>query len=438
MSKNYIKLPNVNGQKIRREYYSPDSFKHPAKADILMMIWILKKFVKDGDVVLDPMAGIGSTLIEGIKLFPNSLFIGVELEDKFVKMTQASIKKTEEIAKKDWFAEVGKAICIKGDARDLEKVLREKVDKIISSPPYVDTLKGSGYKAAQKRIKAGKYKGQRPDVFFSKGNIAAQGFADGYPKNKKNIGNLPFGKIDKIITSPPFGQAQSGGGIAKKGYHGKHGSEGLRKGHMGSRSYTPENIGDKGNISNLPYINKIITSPPYEEAMGDKHHSPAQKKLTQEKSLPNTYTDKIDKVITSPPYERSISPFLGGAPMPEDTGVHIGCRNIRDGYGRNRNNIGNLKSQTYLEAMFLVYQECFKILKPQGIMILITKDFIRNKKRIPLGEHTIKLCQMAGFKHFATYHRKIENPSFWRILYKQKFPEVEQINCEDIVCFKKD
>ena len=84
MNKKYIKLPDVSNQKMRKKYYCVSAVKHPAKANIPMMIWILKKFVKDGDIVLDPMAGIGGTLCEGIRLFPNSLFIGVELEQKFV------------------------------------------------------------------------------------------------------------------------------------------------------------------------------------------------------------------------------------------------------------------------------------------------------------------------------------------------------------------
>ena len=163
-------------------------------------------------------------------------------------------------------------------------------------------------------------------------------------------------------------------------------------------SYIPENVGqEEGNISNLPYV---------------------------------------DKVITSPPYERSVSPYNGGAPMPEDK-AHIGCRNIRKGYGKDRNNIGNIKGKTYLEAMFLVYQECFKVLKPDGLMVLITKDFIRNYKRVHLGMDTVKLCVMAGFNYIHTYHRRIKNPSFWRNNYYKKYPEVEQIDCEDILVLKK-
>lgn len=134
--KKYIKVPRISNQKIRQKYYLPESITHPAKADIPMMIWILKKFVQDGDIVLDPMCGIATTLIEGMRLFPNSLFIGVDLEDKFVKMAKANIRKIEKIAKKDMFMKIGKAVCLQGDARDLSKIMKEKVDKIISSPPF--------------------------------------------------------------------------------------------------------------------------------------------------------------------------------------------------------------------------------------------------------------------------------------------------------------
>lgn len=378
MSKRYIKLPKLNGQKVRKKYYVSQVFEgHPAKGDIPMMIWILEEFVKDGEIVLDPMAGIGTTLLEGMRLFPKSLFIGIELEHKFVKWANASIKKTQRIARENWFMKIGKAVCVQGDARDLQRVIKNKCNKIVCSPPYGEGIgHGGGNRKIVEEKKIGLYKK--------------------YPaENKENIGNLPHGKFDKIITPPPFGQAQSGGGIAKEGYRGeKHSPQ-----DVGKYSYTPENVGqEKGNISNLPYV---------------------------------------DKVISSPPYQRTVSPFTGGAPMPEDQGTHIGCRNIRDGYTKDKNNIGNTQAKTYLEAMFLVYQQCFKVLKPDGLMILITKDFIKNYKRVHLGEDTLKLCQMAGFKYIHTYHRRIDNPSFWRNDYYKKHPEVEQIDCEDILVLKK-
>lgn len=421
MKKKYIDLSKYGkNQKLRKKYFESTSIRHPAKMDLPLCRWIIDKFcLKDKpEIILDPMAGIGSTLIMGILMCPNSLFLGIELEEKFVKWCNASIKKTEKIVEEDWFMKIGKAICIKGDARELEKVLKEKVNKIISSPPYGGQVQHkTNYLGKQKRESGFEYSdnpeniGNKPhgnvDKIISsppyseirmdgggKDRAGMRPYTDESSdtwrtqRDQRNIGNLKHGRIDKIITSPPFGQAQSGGGIAKKGYTGPK----YTPHDVGSRSYMPENTGEnKNNISNLPYVDKVISSPPY-----------------------------------------------GGAPMPEDKGPHIGCRNIRTGYTKDKENIGNLKQQTYLQAMFMVYWECYKVLKSQGLMILITKDFIRNKKRVRLGEDTIKLCRMAGFKYIKTYHRKIENPSFWRILYTQKYPEVEQIDCEDILCFRKE
>jgi hypothetical protein len=54
---------------------------------------------------------------------------------------------------------------------------------------------------------------------------------------------------DCVVGSPPFAEAQTGGGINKKGYH----NEAMRKGVfdlVGKRSYTPENQGTtKGNLA---------------------------------------------------------------------------------------------------------------------------------------------------------------------------------------------
>lgn len=395
-----------------------------------MMHWILKKFCQDGDIVLDPMAGIFTTGIEGMRLFPNSLFIGVELEDKFVKMARANIKKVEAIAKKDMFLKIGKSTAVQGDARELEKVLKEKVNKIISSPPYAERY---AYKDPEKE--------QKNDPYASKRNRIHKP----YSQNPDNIGNLNYGSADKIISSPPFGQAQSGGGIAKKGYDGKHGSEGLRKGHMGSRSYMPKNIGDKNNISNLPYgqTDKIVTSPPFGGKVQHKtNYLGKQKKESgfeysdNPENIGNMPHGKIDKIISSPPYQEGIG--HGGKRKKKAVERSEGIwAQGRDSYSESKTNIGSLTGKTYLGEMLRVYRECFKVLKPGGLMILITKDFIRQKKRIRLGEDTIKLCQTAGFIFKEIYYRKIEHPSFWRILYQQKFPSVEKIDSEDILVLKK-
>jgi len=48
--------------------------------------------------------------------------------------------------------------------------------------------------------------------------------------------------------------------------------------------------------------------------------------------------------------------------------------------------------------MDVVYRECWKILKPARWMAIVVKDFVRNKKRVPLCDNTVKLLQYIGFK----------------------------------------
>ena len=361
-NKEYIKLPKISNQKIRQKYYISESITHPAKANIPMMHWILKKFVQDGDIVLDPMAGIFTTGIEGMRLFPNSVFIGIELEDKFLKMIQANIEKVKKIADKDMFMKIGRAVAVQGDARQLKKILKEKVNKIISSPPWGGQVQHkTNYLGKQKRESGFEYsdnpenignmphgkidkiitsppyseslqakpKEQDPEKLknLPSGDYSTPGrmrsikiMGTGYSGSKENIGNLSHGNIDKIITSPPFGQTQEGGGIAKKGYDGpKHTPTDM----IGKRSYMPKNIGDDKNISNKLYgqIDKVVTSPPYGEGTG--HGSSSKRPIIKEKAL-----------------------YLYG----------------KGSYSDNKDNIGSSTGQTYLESMQLVYQQCYQVL----------------------------------------------------------------------------
>ena len=110
---------------------------------------------------------------------------------------------------------------------------------------------------------------------------------------------------------------------------------------------------------------------------------------------------------------------------------------VGSGYSPNVDNIGNLKSDSYLSAMLQVYQQCYKVLKPDGLMILVTKDFIRNKQRVLLSIDTLKLCERAGFVLEDWHERVLTQQSFWRVIYKKKYPDAPTIDTEDVLVFKK-
>ena len=70
-------------------------------------------------------------------------------------------------------------------------------------------------------------------------------------------------------------------------------------------------------------------------------------------------------------------------------------------------------------------------------MILVTKNFIREKQEIRLDLDTIKLCEQAGFQFVERHYRKLTSQSFWRTIYQQKYPDAPILDKEDILVFRK-
>ena len=128
--------------KIERQHPAPFSF-----TDISRLI---RFFTKQGQVVLDPFVGIGSTLkacaLEGRK------GIGIELNPRFVELTAERIQ--SEV--RDMFATVDEQQVLEGDARNiLLTIENESVDFVVTSPPYWSILKKEDHKVRQERIAHG-------------------------------------------------------------------------------------------------------------------------------------------------------------------------------------------------------------------------------------------------------------------------------------------
>ena len=128
--------------KIERQHPAPFSF-----TDISRLI---RFFTKQGQVVLDPFVGIGSTLkacaLEGRK------GIGIELNPRFVELTAERIQ--SEV--RDMFATVDEQQVLEGDARNILLTIEdESIDFVVTSPPYWSILKKEDHKVRQERIAHG-------------------------------------------------------------------------------------------------------------------------------------------------------------------------------------------------------------------------------------------------------------------------------------------
>lgn len=223
--------------------------------------------------------------------------------------------------------------------------------------------------------------------------------------------------------------------------------------------------GDARNLSGL-LVDGIVTSPPYEGSIIDGNENfEGLRKIRGDKSSQKdkfraiqfgkktTGYGSIDKVITSPPYEMAVTGKDGidwskgtrgkaEGNKPRDRSKepafdHLSIGGAGFNYSDSKTNIGNLKGQTYLDQMLLVYQQCHAVLKSGGLCILVTKNFIRDRKEIRLDLDTIKLCEIAGFTFQERWYRKLTSQSFWRTIYSQKYPDAPILDKEDVLIFRR-
>lgn len=292
--------------------FSEASKAHPAKLNLNLLMWIINNHTKRGDLILDPMAGTGSTVILGSMVGRNG--IAVEYEPRFCDMINDSIAR---LRKQVTLTPKGRVTCIHGDARKLREILTP--DVIIFSPPYGNRL-------------------------------ADAAIHDDDPQR------VSYRQaVDVILTSPPFGPSSKGGGIVVDGYKA-----------------------------------------PGEEVVSDPTIAQRQ-----------------------------------GRPLSDDP---ANIDNLK--YGEFES-IGTMKGETYMDAMLEVYTECYKVLKIGGLMILVVKNFNKDRQVVRLDDDTIALAQKAGFNLRDRWYFKLPNLSFWLNNYYKKNPEVSRVLYEDVIIFKK-
>ena len=122
----------------RRGRYVPESTAHPAKMLPAITAHAIRHYTRPGEVVLDPMCGIGTTLVEA--LHAGRVAVGVEYEPHWVATTRANLA----LAHQQGATDSGEVFS--GDARHLSAVLpaglRGRVGLVVTSPPYGPSTHG--------------------------------------------------------------------------------------------------------------------------------------------------------------------------------------------------------------------------------------------------------------------------------------------------------
>lgn len=464
-----------------------DSFSHPAKFSrglIAKIFWhcLESGYLKQGDLVGDPFGGIGTGGIMasylGIKWF------GLELEPRFVAMAEANFALHGDKIERMLFA---MPTIEQGDSRKFDEVIA-KLPGVVTSPPFTQ-----GYSGGRGINKKGYGPGGKDKV----GKRTYQGTsADRTPGN---IENLPVGKFNAVVTSPPYsGIAAGAGGLntkpakkpgqqsgRKKGasqeadqrygtepgqisklkdkglsavvtsppyvdslrgqkdgidwekakQNGELG-EGHGKGKSCNASYSRDMGKSEGQIAALPggSIDAVVTSPPWEEncegsRKGSKLKNPLNAKrghgasdkavLAQaERDEKKIYGEspgqigkldsgRIDGVVTSPPWEQSLSSGAISPAMQEEMkkrGHKPSASGQSATYGKAEGQIGQEKGETYWHAMHAVYAACFRSIRPGGIIAVVVKDYVKKKQVVPLSDDTARLLEHCGFTVIERIH----------------------------------
>jgi modification methylase len=131
----------------RRGRYVPATRTHPAKMLPHLAAYAIAAYTRPGELVLDPMCGAGTALVEAVRAGRDA--IGVDIEARFTAIAAANLA----LADRD--GATGHGLVVTGDATRLPGLLPEavrgRVALVVTSPPYghtthglVDTIPGAG------------------------------------------------------------------------------------------------------------------------------------------------------------------------------------------------------------------------------------------------------------------------------------------------------
>ncbi len=183
----------------RHRRYLPDSNRHPAKMLPALARRAIETYSDPGDLVVDPMCGIGTTLVEAADLGRRA--IGVELEQRWAMLALANLDHVHGSGKARSRAKV-----IQGDARQLPRLLSTRgrrllnghrdgklariasgaVDLILTSPPYAceiadvsteNLISGNG---PLRRVDTTNYSPDRRNLGHARGGAYLEAMADIY------------------------------------------------------------------------------------------------------------------------------------------------------------------------------------------------------------------------------------------------------------------
>ncbi len=504
----------------------PDAFAHPAKFAPMLIYRILRHmlergYIQPGDSLLDPFGGIGSGGYYAMLLGLH--WTGVELEPRFVELGQRNFDKwRRDLAMLN--GTLGTARLLQGDSRRLLEVVGGGMGAAVSSPPFEDglpqldrnfiaphdstrnlqnaiygstpgqlgSMPSGSYAAAvgsppydvktvhsdsRAQERCNEKGGELGRWGMHTNGVAAQG---DYGLTPGQLGSMRSGDYAAAVSSPPFGEQQSGGGIGAalqgKGDYEITTSRPAANAGYANQADSPGNLaalraddaGFSAAVSSPPYADNAAT---WVEGPGARHDPIHHNGDNAHKvSSANGYGATpgnvghmrdagFEAAVSSPPYEHSLESRGDGIDWDKTTAVHRGHRSagrgaIADGYGHEPGNIGADTGDTFWAASRVILAQTYMVLKPGGYAVWVTKDFVRKGQRVPFSDQWQQLCEAVGFEPVeriyamlvedhgeqldifggATARRKERKSFFRRLAEKKGSPRIDH---EDVIVMRK-
>lgn len=345
----------------------PAAFAHPAKMSRALGERIFdhgqaKGYWRPGDLIVDPFGGISTTGLIGA--YRGYRVVTVELEPRFVELGNANIEKNRRHLER---LGLPLPVHVQGDSRRLGEIVAGAAGALLS-PPYGgnDDRDFTGEARDQRR-------GYQPERFTGSFRRVYSGTSVA-EVNPANAGDMPTGDHAAVVgalTSPPYAdslrpetpeQSQRRAewiAEAKTRRDGRRLHVAMADVSMGAGYTTPT-----GAITSPPYANSINANASANDATARarrKISAGIDMRLSRNKGGPNS-------VVNQP-----------------------------QTYGGSAGNLGAMSADTYWSAVAQVYRELHALLPIDGAAAVVVKDYVKDKKRVPLCDQTAELLEALGF-----------------------------------------
>lgn len=107
---------------------------HPATFPISLAAQVIKLFSHEGELIVDPFVGSGTTLVAAQDLNRNA--VGFDLQEPYIRLCESRL-----LANRNLLSQYTRQIAVQDDANNIHAYLKpETISLILTSPPYANLL----------------------------------------------------------------------------------------------------------------------------------------------------------------------------------------------------------------------------------------------------------------------------------------------------------